>query len=131
MTTKPPSQLQAFLRDGRGLPMLNYALLFFMVMTVGATGVVALLIATFAEDKAPDWVKTHYRFQVRTFWIGVLPAILTYFAGQVLLKVYRTDPLIMFFVVLPVLAWVAARVAIGFNHLLNERPYPNPKSWLV
>jgi uncharacterized membrane protein len=21
---------------------------------------------------APEWVKTHYRFQIRTFWIGLL-----------------------------------------------------------
>lgn len=129
--TDTPSQLKAFLRDARGLPMLNYALLFFIVMTVGATGIVALLIGNFAEDKAPDWIKSHYRFQIRTFWIGVAPVILTYFAGQVLLKAYRADPLLMFFVVMPVLAWVAARVALGFNHLLNGRPYPRPKTWLV
>jgi len=21
---------------------------------------------------APDWVRSHYRFQIRTFWIGLL-----------------------------------------------------------
>lgn len=131
MTAKPPSELKTFLSDARGVAMLNYALLFFMVMTVGATGVVALLIITFAEDKAADWIKSHYRFQVRTFWIGVVPAILTYFIGQVLLRRYHADPLAMFAVVMPVLAWTTARVATGFNHLLNSRAYPNPKTWLI
>ncbi len=131
MTAKPPSELKTFLSDARGLAMLNYALLFFMVMTVGATGVVALIIANLAEIKAAEWIRTHYQFQMRTFWIGVAPAILTYVIGMVLLRRYHLDPLAMFAVVMPVLAWTTARVATGFNHLLNSRPYPNPKTWLI
>jgi uncharacterized membrane protein len=138
MTAAPPAKssktltdLKAFLKDGRPLPMLNYVFLFFMVMTVGGSGVVALLIANFAEDKAPDWIKTHYQFQVRTFWIGVVPAILSYFLGQYLLHVLKISPMLMFFVVIPVLLWIVGRVAMGFNHLMYSRPIPNPKSWLV
>ncbi len=132
-TPKSPmlTELKAFLTDARVWVMLNYALLFFMVMTVGATGVLALLVATFAREKSPEWLHGHYDFQVRTFWIGVVPSMAAYMIGQYLLKVQHAGPLTLFLVIGPVLAWVASRVAMGFNHVLNKRPYPNPKSWLV
>ncbi|ESQ74361.1 hypothetical protein [Asticcacaulis sp. AC402] len=133
--TQPPAQtseLKTFLADGRGMAMLIYSLLFFMTLTLGLTGILALIIATFADsDKTPPWIKTHYQFQVRTFWIGIVPTFLTFFASQYLIKVVQVQPIYMFLVVMPVLAWVAGRCAMGFNHLLYRRPYPNPKSWLV
>ncbi|EGF91244.1 membrane protein-like protein [Asticcacaulis biprosthecium C19] len=133
MTQSPaPSTNRSLFADGRGLAMLNYALLFFMSMSVGATGIVALIVANFADsDKTPAWIKSHYQFQIRTFWIGILPTLLTFFLSQYLLKALQVEPLYMFAVVIPVLGWIAARCAMGFNHLLYGRPYPTPKSWLV
>jgi len=139
MPAKPPAvskgsalaELLDFLRDPRVWVMVNYALLFFLVMTVGATGVVALLIATFARDKSPEWLQGHYDFQIRTFWIGVLPSMAAYILGQYLLKVQHAGPVTLFLVIVPVLAWTASRVAMGFNHVLHRRPYPNPRAWLV
>ena len=141
--TKPPakpSQLAAFLADGRGTAMLIYALLFFMVLTYSLTGIIALIITTFADsDKTPDWVRSHYRFQARTFWIGIVPTVALVVLYPVL------GPAVMsglgngeiakiggsYLLVMPVLGWVAARVAMGFNHLLHSRPYPQPLTWLV
>ena len=127
---KTASEIKGFLADGRILPMLNYALLFFMTLTVGATGVVALLVATFAEDKAPDWIKSHYQFQLRTFWIGIGPIILTILVAMALSR-HINNPYLYYFVFMPALLWVTSRVVMGFNHLLYSRPYPNPKSWLI
>jgi uncharacterized membrane protein len=127
-----PGDTKSFLANGRGAAILIYALLFFMALTLGLAGVVALLVATFADsEKTPDWVKSHFQFQVRTFWIGIVPTFLTFFASQYLIKVYQVQPIYMFLVVMPVLVWIAGRCAMGFNHLLHGRPYPNPKSWLV
>ncbi len=153
--TKPPvtskskpegtaDQLVTFLKDGRGMGMLGYALLFFMVLTLGATGIVALILLTFAEtDKTPEWIKSHYQFQIRTFWIGIVPTLATVFlvrivppliiaaVGKGQASVEAAGTLSTFLLVMPVLAWAAARCALGFNHLFYNRPYPNPKSWLV
>ena len=136
--TKPPArpedntarELKSFLADGRLLAMLNYALLFFMIMTVGGTGVIALLICTFAEDKAPDWIKTHYQFQLRTFWIGIAPVLLTVLVALWLSR-HTHNPYIYYLVFMPALLWVAGRVVMGFNSLLYGRPYPKPRTWLV
>ena len=145
--TNPPakaSQLATFLADGRGMAMLIYALLFFMLMTYTVTGILALILTTFADsDKTPEWIRSHYRFQARTFWIGVVPAvalIVLYPAvapalltglGAIGLSPEAARTTGTFITVMPVLGWVAARCAMGFNHLFHSRPYPNPKAWLV
>jgi uncharacterized membrane protein len=130
----PPStktQLDSFLKDPRIFPFFNYALLFFMVVTFGATGILALLIANFREDKAPDWIKTHYEFQKRTFWLSIVP-ILACAIAAIYLKGHgiQNQTVTFALVVLPLL-YVAGRCITGFNHLLYNRAYPTPKGWMI
>jgi uncharacterized membrane protein len=123
------SQLKSFLADPRIVAFLNYALLIFMPLTYGLTGIVVLLISTFVEDKAADWIKTHYEFQKRTFWLGILPILATVIVtirfAQVLPKPV-TPALVILTLIL-----VAGRCVMGFNHLFYNRAYPNPKTWTV
>ncbi len=123
------AQLKGFLADPRIVPFLNYALLIFMPLTYGLSGIVVLLISTFREDKAADWLKTHYEFQKRTFWIGILPILATVIVtirfAQVLPKEVTAALVILTLII------VAGRCVMGFNHLLYNRPYPNPKSWTI
>lgn len=125
------AQLGNFLKDPRLFPFLNYLLLFFMVMTFGLTGIVVLLVANFREDKAQDWVKTHYDFQKRTFWIGIVPILACAILG-IYLKAHgiQNQVLIFALVVIPLL-YVIGRCITGFNHLLYNRPYPTPKAWMI
>ncbi len=125
--SKPAPTPQSFLADPRMMPFLNYLLLFLMVLTFGMTGVLALLIASFREDDAPDWLKSHYEFQRRTFWLGVAPII----ACLVVVTVLRTQGILSLALVLVPLIYLSGRCVTGFNHLLYNRPYPNPKSWTV
>lgn len=125
--SKPAPTPQSFLADPRKVPFLNYLLLFLMVLTFGMTGVIALLIASFREDDAPDWLKSHYAFQRRTFWLGVVPII----ACLVAVTVLRTQGILSLALVLVPLIYLSGRCVTGFNHLLYNRPYPNPKSWTV
>jgi len=132
MTTKSSTGLVASLKtivaDNRLVPMLNYLFVFLMVMTLGLSGILALLIANFREEKAADWLKTHYEFQKRTFWIGILPVLLVFFA---VLRLHVSDQRVMLVLLVIPLAYTAGRAALGFNHLFQGRPIPNPKAWLV
>lgn len=128
----PPStkaQLDGFLKDPRILPFINYALLAMMVMSLGLTGVLVLIICTFVEDKAPDWIKDHYEFQKRTFWLGIGPILLTAGTWMVLARVLPQPVLIALLMLTLIL--IIGRCIIGFNHLLYHRAYPNPKTWTV
>ena len=135
MPAKPPAAnnkaaatLRGVVSDSRLLPMANYLLVFLMVMTMGLSGILALLIANFSEEKAADWLKSHYEFQKRTFWIGIIPTLAVYVA---MLPLHVTDQRIMLALLIVPLAYTAGRAAFGFNHLFQGRPVPNPKAFLV
>lgn len=130
MTTKP-SFFASITKEKRLLALINYLLLFFMVTTFGFSAVIVLIIATFAEPKAADWLKSHYVYQMRTFWIGIGPILLTSFLGLYMQRNHIVQPMVTYGLVLVPLIWVAGRVVIGFNNLFHSRAMPNPKSFLI
>ncbi len=132
-TPAPPDKatLKSFLADPRVIPFLNYLLLFLMVLTLGLTGILVLLIATFREDGAADWLKSHYEFQKRTFWLGVGPVIVCTALGILLTSHHLNQQMVMYALAGIPLLYVTGRCITGFNHLLYSRPYPNPNSWVV
>ncbi len=136
MPAKPPvtnpkitATLKGVVADARLVPMLNYLFLFLMVMFIGVTGIVALLVANFREDNAPDWLKSHYEFQKRTFWIGIGPTLAAYAIMMPIL--HLTDERAILLILAGPLAYTAGRAAFGFNHLFHGRPMPNPKAWII
>ena len=139
MTAKPPAEttmsgIKALLADARLTAYLNYLLILFTVMTFGLTALLAMLVANFAEDKAPDWIKGHYEFQKRTFWYGIGPVLLNAVAYTFVQKNHITAPAItvtMLLLLLFCLGYTVGRAVMGFNHLLHERPIPKPKAWLA
>ncbi len=126
--TKITATLKGVVADSRLVPMLNYLFIFLMVMTLGLSGIVALLVANFREEKAPDWLKTHYEFQKRTFWIGIVPVLIVAFA---VLRLHLSDERIVLVLLTLPLAYTAGRAALGFNHLFHERPVPKPRAWIA
>jgi len=125
--------IKAFSKDPRLPAFLNYALIFCMVMTFGLTGILALILANFQEEKAPDWIKSHYQFQVRSFWFAIMPVLLSALIYSVVQR-HGASPainIVMLALVFICLGYTVGRAIMGFNHLLYFRPLPNPKTWLV
>ncbi len=54
------------------LPMVIYALYLASIITGGLTALVGVVIAYVYQGKGPEWLDRHYRYQIRTFWIGLL-----------------------------------------------------------
>jgi uncharacterized membrane protein len=125
--------LKALAADARMPAFLNYALIFFMVLTFGLTGVLALILANFQEEKAPDWIKGHYQFQTRSFWFAIAPVLLSALLYSFVQRHGATPAIniVMLALVFICLAYTVGRAIMGFNHLLYFRPMPNPKTWLV
>ncbi|MDC7694070.1 MULTISPECIES: DUF4870 family protein [Asticcacaulis] len=118
------------LSDTTIIPIVNYLLLFFLIVG-GISGVVAITLIYLFQDEAPDWLKTHYAFQKKTFWVGIL--------AFVPLVVLLTSPVmssvvlggIVLILVFALFLWIVGRCTMGFNHVFHKRPIPNPNSWLV
>ena len=96
-------------------------ILYLVSLLVGLTGIVGLIMAYVNRADAPDWVRSHYRFQIRTFWIGLLYAVLSLLTFIIVIGIFFA----MF-----VFVWWVVRCAKGLKQLAQGEPYENPATWL-
>ena len=105
--------------DAHMLPLVIYIL---YLIPIGVTHIVGLVMAYVARDTAPEWLRSHYTFQIRTFWIGLLYGVI---AGMLCF-------IFIGFLLLPVVVlWFIVRCALGLVRLSQREPYPNPYSWTI
>jgi uncharacterized membrane protein len=96
-------------------------IMYLVSLVAGITSVVGVVMAYVYEGQAPDWLKTHYRFQIRTFWIGLLYGVVSAILCLALVGI----PLLALTVV-----WLVVRCVKGLQALEQRQPYPNPASWI-
>jgi uncharacterized membrane protein len=82
---------------------------------------IGVIIAYVNHSDAPDWVKTHYRFQIRTFWIGLLYGLISLVTAIILIGILFG---------LFTFVWWIVRSAKGLQRLSRGEPYENAATWL-
>jgi uncharacterized membrane protein len=96
-------------------------ILYFLAYFTGITAIIGVIIAHVQVDRADPMLATHYRFQIRTFWIGLLYLVV----GTVLsLIVIGVVVLAWWFI------WSLIRNIKGVLALYERRPIADPTSWL-
>lgn len=95
--------------------------LYLLGIVLPITAVIGVVMAYVNHDDAPQWVRTHYRVAIRTFWIGLLYALI----GAVLCFI-----IIGFFWLGFVLVWWIVRCVKGMQAISRGMPYDRPASWL-
>lgn len=103
------------------MAIVVYAL-YLASFVVGFTSIIGVVIAYIYRGNGPAWLDEHYRYQVRTFWIGLLYASVTIFLAFVLIGL----PLMLALAV-----WFIVRCVKGFKGLQEKRPPHNVDSWLI
>ena len=88
---------------------------------IGLTSVIGVIMAYVNREETDDWLQTHYRFQIRTFWIGVLYLFIGSLTFQFIFGIFI---LIFWFF------WIVIRCAKGLKQLENQQPVKNVESWL-
>jgi uncharacterized membrane protein len=87
----------------------------------GISALIGVIIAHLKVHGSDPVLQSHYRFQIRTFWIGLL-----YLAIGL--------PLCLFLIGLPILGWwliwSLIRIVKGFILVSESKPIGNPRSWL-
>jgi uncharacterized membrane protein len=106
--------------DAKSNALIIY-ILYLVSLAVGLTSIIGVIMAYVSKGDAPEWLKTHYIFLIRTFWIGLLYA----FIGALL-----TVVLIGFLVLLFAVVWWIVRCAQGLNLLSKNQPVPNYQTWM-
>ena len=96
-------------------------LLYFVGYSTGISALIGVIIAHMKVDDTDPVLRSHYQFQIRTFWIGLL-----YLAIGI--------PLCMVVIGFAILAWwflwSVIRIIRGIVSLNEHKPIANPRSWL-
>ena len=121
--------------EDRVLPAVVYGL-YLLGPVNGLTILVGLVVAYINLDKAGPRMRTHYDFQIRTFWIGLaifLSLGLLIGISAILSLVLIGIPFLMLFLFLwgAVGVWFAVRCIVGLVYISQDQAYPRPNTWLI
>jgi uncharacterized membrane protein len=122
MTEQPVVQinLPKESRPGSGASLVY--VLYLASFVLGITLLIGVVIAYLNRGEAPDWVRAHYRFQIRTFWILLLFGAIG----------FVTAPFVIGFIVLVAAAvWLVIRCVKGLKLIGRGEPHPDPATWWI
>lgn len=104
-----------------GIPTVIYVL-YLVTLISGITAVIGVVMAYMYRDEAPDWLRTHYEMQIRTFWLGLLYSLIALILCTVFIG------FVLFFVIA---VWWVIRCVKGLRYLDKREPYPEYRTWSV
>jgi len=117
--TGPNQSLQPAVSD-KQLALIVYVL-YLAAYVVGVTGLIGVIIAHVKISSADPLLRTHYQFQIRTFWIGILYLVV----GIVLLLVIIGVAILLWWFI-----WSLVRNVKGVLALNENKPIADPTSWM-
>ena len=111
--------------NARLLTSIIYGLYLAGFVTGGLTAIAGVIMAYVVSRNAPAWAKTHYTFQIWTFWLTLIvvllfvPFLIAWFVtGAILSLVLIGIPMLVFGVLLifAPFVWFVARCAVGLSY---------------
>jgi uncharacterized membrane protein len=101
-------------------PKLGYYLILANIL-IPLTGLAAAIMAYVNQNDCEDWLKGHYRFQIRTFWIGVLYSVIAFFLSFVLIGL----------ILIPaIMIWIFFRGFKGLKAVEAGKPIEKVTTWM-
>ena len=116
-----PRQTDRWLEPGATNAQVIY-ILYLAGLVIGVSALVGIILAYINRGKAGGYVETHYTWLIRTFWIGLLYALVSAFLMFVMIG---------FLLMFAVAVWFIARCIIGLQALGRGEPIKNPESWII
>ena len=115
------TQVKNQIVDDRGLAFAVYVL-YFLGYVTGITTIIGVMFAYLQSRSASAEMKSHFTFQIRTFWIGllylVIGAILFHKGIGLLVLVWG-------------FGWSLIRNIKGVLALNRNEPIAKPESWML
>lgn len=106
--------------EGGGTAKIVY-FLYLGSIVIGLLAIVGVIMAYVNRNDADEWVADHCRFQIRTFWIGLLFSAVG----------VATTFFVLGWAVLPIaLVWWIVRCVKGLKYVSRSEPYPNAATWV-
>lgn len=99
------------------------SLLYLSSFVFGVTAIVGVVLAyVWKGEPHEEWQSSHFRYLIRTFWLGLIGG----FVGLLLVIV-----LIGFLILLAVAVLVIVRCVLSLVNAQKRAPMPDPETWLV
>lgn len=117
---QPPPPVPAVRVSSTQLALIVY-ILYFVGYITGITALIGVIIAHVQVGEADPLSRSHYQFQIRTFWIGVLYVIIGVILSFIIIGVFV---LFWYFI------WSLIRNVKGVLALNDGRPIAKPTSWM-
>jgi uncharacterized membrane protein len=125
--------------EDRTMPIICYAL-YLLAFATGITAIIGVIIAYTQRSTAGPVMHSHYTFLIRTFWLGIVVAIVSAVVGGILMAIGAVLTVILigfpimavaglFFCVAAV--WFAVRCILGLVYLSRGEAYPRPYAVLA
>ena len=116
-----PRQTDRWLDPGPTNVQIIYVL-YLAGLVIGVSGIVGIILAYMNRGKAGGFVETHYTWLIRTFWVGLLYALISF----MLIFVF-----IGFILMFAVAVWFIVRCIMGLQAVGRGEAIKNPESWLI
>jgi uncharacterized membrane protein len=120
MTEETSKNLSPRVVSDTGLALIVYILYLAGFLTV-ITAIIGVIIAYIQSDTEDPIARSHFQFQIRTFWI-----LLLYVVVGLVLTFVGIGVLILLWA----LVWSIVRNIKGILALNENKPIADPKSWM-
>lgn len=98
-----------------------YVLYLAGLITGSVTTLIGAIMAYVYRSDASPWLREHYRYLIRTFWIGTLYGCIAFLLGVIGIG----------FLIMPLLAlWLIVRCVIGLKAVRADQAPAKPNTWL-
>lgn len=99
------------------------ALLYLVGILTGLPTLIAVVLAyIWRGESYESWEYAHYRYHIRSFWIGLLWGLI----GFILVPLLGVGMLVL--ALIPI--WLAVRSIVSLAAAQRREPVRNPQSWL-
>ena len=116
-----PRQTDRWLEPGKTNLQVIY-ILYLASFVIGITGIAGIVLAHLNRGKSEAWLESHYTWAIRTFWLGLLGALVSGLLMFILIGM----------LLMPLVAlWIIIRTIVGLQKLGRNEPIANPQSWLL
>ncbi|MCX2723896.1 DUF4870 family protein [Roseibium salinum] len=114
------SEISGYMDPGGKNVTLIY-ILYLVSLLVGLTALIGVVFAYINRGKGVTWADSHYTYQIRTFWIGMLYSLISVLLMFVFIGVLM---------LIAVAVWAIVRCIKGLQLASRGEPVPNPETWM-
>jgi uncharacterized membrane protein len=121
--------------EDKTMPAVVYGL-YLVALATALPVFVGVIVAYFSRANAGPVARSHFEFQIRTFWLSIawwiIGGLLILFGGILSFVLVGIPFFILGWVICGLVwVWFLVRSILGVAHLSRGEAYPRPYAWII